>query len=832
MTSLRLVHELPDLDRPGESPGAGLLTSDRGNLPLVAMTVTADIIALLATMTIRQRFRNPHDCPIEATYIFPLPDRAAVTDLAITVGSRRIAGVLQERQAARDAYVDALAAGQRAALLEEDRPDVFTTRIGNIAPGEEATVELTLAGPVPCELGEATFRVPLVVAPRYTPGRPLDGEGAGEGTALDTDAVPDASRITPPALLPGSINPVQLALTVGLDPAGMAVSDLRSSLHAVVVAGELPGPVTVELRPGERLDRDFVLRYRVATGVTSSVTALAIPDETGTSDGTEGGTYVVTVMPPVATGSTPARDVVLVLDRSGSMGGWKMVAARRAAARIVDSLTRADRFAVIAFDHEVERPTGLSPDVLVEASDRNRYQAIEWLARLESRGGTEMASALRAAHAVVAGRSGPGRIRCCILVTDGQVGNEDQLVRLATDAGVRMFTVGIDRAVNAGLLRRLAAVTGGRCDLVESEDRLDDVLADLQRRIGHPVLESVTVRFEGLIAEDATMTPSRPADLFPGVPLVVSGRFRGRPGGRAIVSGHDGTTRSCDVLEGSSQAAAPVWARAHLRELEDRYAARSRVGAGEMEVLAKEIVSVSLRHRVLCRFTAWVAVDQSGDRVEGPLHRIVQPVEMPSGWAPSGWVPSGWTSAGAPMTAVPMRATFEGGVTVPPPSPTPHQPQPAPGSQPPTGMATPNATAGKVNGRRRRSSAPEPGLAEPGLVEPGLVEPGLEAPGLVEPGLEAYRPRLEELLGAVDDRGESITPSDGQRLAAEARLLASDIASVIDQADLVSLLEVLAAMLTAGEPAAIADAIARLRAALAQDEGGRSARRHTKPFWR
>ncbi|MDQ1401066.1 MAG: hypothetical protein QOK20_2998 [Acidimicrobiaceae bacterium] len=137
-------------------------------------------------------------------------------------------------------------------------------------------------------------------------------------------------------------------------------------------------------------------------------------------------------------------------------------------------------------------------------------------------------------------------------------------------------------------------------------------------------------------------------------------------------------------------------------------------------------------------------------------------------------------------------------------------------------MATPNATAGKVNGRRRRSSAPEPGLAEPGLVEPGLVEPGLEA----------YRPRLEELLGAVDDRGESITPSDGQRLAAEARLLASDIASVIDQADLVSLLEVLAAMLTAGEPAAIADAIARLRAALAQYEGGRSARRRTKPFWR
>jgi Ca-activated chloride channel homolog len=243
--------QLPESTYCDDSPGAGRLTSEKGNLPLVAMTVVADITALLAATSVRQTFRNPHDGPIEATYIFPLPDRAAVTDFSVTIGGRRLTGVLEERQVARDAFDLAVAAGKRAALLEEDRPDVFTTRVGNLAPGEEATVELTLAGPVAWEYGEATLRIPLVVAPRYIPGPPLDGgAGAGQGTALDTDAVPDASRITPPRLVPGSANPVRLSVTVHLDPAGMAVSDLRSSLHSVIVAGDLPGKVTVELAPG------------------------------------------------------------------------------------------------------------------------------------------------------------------------------------------------------------------------------------------------------------------------------------------------------------------------------------------------------------------------------------------------------------------------------------------------------------------------------------------------------------------------------------------------------------------------------------------------------
>src|SRR5262249_38507331 len=162
--------------------------------------------------------------------IFPLPDRAAVHRFRMEVNGRVIEGVVDERGAARAEYDQAIAAGHRASIAEEERPGVFTLRVGNLMPGERATVMLSLVGPLPVDDGEVTFRFPLVVAPRYIPGLPLVGEQAGLGDADDTDLVPDASRISPPVRLPGMPNPVQLALEVGFDqsPRGIA-----SSLHAV-----------------------------------------------------------------------------------------------------------------------------------------------------------------------------------------------------------------------------------------------------------------------------------------------------------------------------------------------------------------------------------------------------------------------------------------------------------------------------------------------------------------------------------------------------------------------------------------------------------------------
>src|SRR5215472_8553258 len=196
------VAPLEDVPVDGES-GLGTLVTERGNLPLYAIDAAVALTGLTATTELTQGFRNPFDVPLEATYIFPLPDRAAVTALRMTADDRVVDAQLKERGQARAEYDQAIAEGQRASIAEEERPDVFTMRVGNILPGERVTVSLSLAGPLSYEDGEATFRLPLVVAPRYIPGDPLGGPDVGAGHHPDTNAVPDASRITPPVLLPG-----------------------------------------------------------------------------------------------------------------------------------------------------------------------------------------------------------------------------------------------------------------------------------------------------------------------------------------------------------------------------------------------------------------------------------------------------------------------------------------------------------------------------------------------------------------------------------------------------------------------------------------------------
>src|SRR5215831_13231902 len=424
LSDQEIVRIMPEAE---PDAGFGSLATEKGHLPLKAMDVHGHIDGLLAEVTVSQTFANTHAEPLEATYIFPLPDRAAVTRFHMEVAGRVVEGVLKERGAARREYDQAIASGQRAAITVEDRPGVFTLSVGNLMPGESAAVRLTLAGPLPYSDGEATFRFPLVVAPRYIPGKPLPGPSVGDGTALDTDAVPDASRITPPVLLPGYPNPVQLALTVDVRAGALPLRDFRSSLHAIVEE-EQTGVRRIRLQSDERLNRDFILRFHVAENALATSLTMR-PDADGNV-----GTFLLTLVPPQGTidGHQPKdRDVVFVLDRSGSMGGWKMVAARRALARMVDTLTDRDRFLIYAFDDAIESPAGLEGSLLV-ATDRNRFRAVEFLAKIEARGGTEMAQPLaRAVQALASVGSQPSglRDRILVLVTDGQVGNEDQILR-------------------------------------------------------------------------------------------------------------------------------------------------------------------------------------------------------------------------------------------------------------------------------------------------------------------------------------------------------------------------------------------------------------------
>ncbi|MEJ7639432.1 MAG: VWA domain-containing protein, partial [Singulisphaera sp.] len=333
-------------------------------------------------------------------------------------------------------------------------------------------------------------------------------------------------------MLPGFANPVRLSLTVDLDESVAAVADLRVSLH-VAYDGEGDGVRRVTLVPGERLDRDFILRFRL--GGAAARTSLSLHPDADPDSGE--GTFALTVVPPEGEWAPTRRprDVAFVLDRSGSMKGWKMVAARRAMARMVDSLSEIDRFTVLAFDDRIETP-GWGDKELVPATDRNRFRAVEFLSGITDRGGTEMDKPLGRAAQLLAD-SGPCRDRVLVLVTDGQVANEDYLLRALVPHldGVRVFTLGIDQAVNEGFLRRLAEVGGGSCELVESEDRLDAVMELVHRRIGTPMLTDLRLDSDALGVVADSLVPDGSPCLFAGSPLLLLGRYRDASGRPVVV---------------------------------------------------------------------------------------------------------------------------------------------------------------------------------------------------------------------------------------------------------------------------------------------------------
>lgn len=732
--------------------GFGALQTERGLLPLVAMQVDARVTGVMAQLSLAQTFVNTTGTAIEATYIFPLPDRAAVHEFVMEVNGRRIEGVLEERGAAREQYDEAIAQGHRAAITEEERAGVFTLRVGNLMPGETAVVKLSLVGPLPVDDGEVTFRFPLVVAPRYMPGTALGGEQAGLGSALDTNLVPDASRISPPVRLPGCPNPVRLALSVALEDHD--VRDVASSLHAVTQSKQ--DALVVEVQPGERLDRDFILRWNISGEKLSS--SLVCADD---ADG-KAGTFMLTFVPPsTRTVAQKPRDVVFVIDRSGSMGGWKMVAARRAAARMIDTLTSRDRFCAIAFDDVVD---AMPEAGLVDATDRNRYRAVEALAKVESRGGTEMAEPLRQAAALLA-NGHDDRERVIVLVTDGQVGNEDHILRELAPGlrKVRMFTLGIDQAVNAAFLKRLASAGGGLCELVESEDRLDAVMAKVHRRIGTPIATELVLRASNLDVDMAQLAPKKLPDVYAGAPVTILGRYKGSANGKATID-IEGTslgdplrlTIGRDHAAASARALGASWARARIRDLEDLYA------IGERGNTESDIVRISKQFSVLSRFTAFLAIDRSEiANKTGKLRQVVQPVEEPAGWDGSAGVGGqsvGRRSRSAPMKKMMMtRAGSVASNAMPPPPPSPSPMPMQPGAMAPQGYAAPMGGGGPTNApadaKMAPPKAPRPTEAQP-MPAQSISLPKPPATPVYEKGKYELREQRQEV-----ERERAVTPS-------------------------------------------------------------------------
>ncbi|MEE8499152.1 MAG: marine proteobacterial sortase target protein, partial [Kiloniellales bacterium] len=522
-------------------PAVGLFfRAERDDVVLEAPTLMTDVrIAvngLISRVTVRQHFVNPSDAWMEGIYVFPLPERSAVDRLTMTIGGRRIEGEIMEREAARKTYEKAAAQGKRASLLSSERANVFTTAVANIGPGEEIVVEIEYQDRIAYDDGRFSLRFPMVVAPRYTPpGSVPVAEAPGPGLRRAAAAGGEGRDLFGPVRHPdrGPINP--LTLSVSLD-AGLPLAELESLYHPVAIEALDARRARVTLAEGSvPADRDFVLQWRPVVG--------AAPEAAVFGAEVDGEAYLsVMVVPPQAPAEAAAkipRDLIFVIDTSGSMHGPSIEQAAEAMHLALERLRPGDRFNVIRFASQTH---SLFSDVK-PASAHNLRAARAYVRALRTEGGTDMMPALFRA---LTGSADPERLRQVVFLTDGAVGNEAQLFEVIAEllGESRLFTIGIGSAPNSYFMRKAAELGRGSFTYIGNVSEVGERMGDLLEKLERPALAGVTAAWPGGLQGAVEAYPAPIPDLYAGEPVSFSVKLEGVPlarlSGELVVSGRRG----------------------------------------------------------------------------------------------------------------------------------------------------------------------------------------------------------------------------------------------------------------------------------------------------
>src|SRR5262245_46203657 len=592
--------------------------------PLRHTDVQAEISGFVARVRVTQQFVNPGDDPIEAVYVFPLPHEAAVDDMSMVVGQRRIVGIVKRRLEAREIYERAVAAGLTASLLKQERPNLFTQTVGNIPPGQEVRIEISYVDVLAYDRGTYEFHFPMVVGPRYIPGRPLDREPTGEGWAPDTGRVPDASRITPPVLKPGERTGHDLSLSVRLE-AGVPVRDLQTPSHQAKVERTGRSTAQLTLSPADAIpNKDFVLRYAVA-GTKPEVALL-----THAPRGEDG--YFLLMMQPRQMEDelreAPPREICFLVDVSGSMSGAPTAKVVETMRLLLGRIRPQDNLQVVTFASGTDR---LFPGY-VPATPANVARALGFTDGLRGGGGPEMPRGIRAVLAEpVAGE----RIRIVVMLTDGFIGNETQIIReVARRSGdrIRFWAVGVGTSVNRYLIDGVGR-QGGLSAVLGLSENPAPLVARIADRLSRAQLGQIDIDWGGHAVYETY--PARIPDLWAGSPVVVVGRYRTNGPGTIQVSNRAKKQAVSFPLavQLPSEAAdhavlAKVWARRKIEDLSEPVASSGNE-------IVEEITDLALRYRLMSAYTSFVAVDES--EAGGLLHaprpprRVTVPVPLPEG---------------------------------------------------------------------------------------------------------------------------------------------------------------------------------------------------------
>lgn len=599
--------------------------------------IVADVDGQTARVTVTQAFRNTSDEWMEATYLYPLPEDGAVDTLKMVVGDRIFEGEIKPREEAQQIYEEAKANGQKAGLVEQHRPNMFRNSIANVGPGETVLVQIEFQAPIRQVSGDYSLRMPLVVGPRYIVGNANTNGSltraamlAGNADILLPTADPDMV-----AQAGSGLNPV--SITVNLDP-GFDTGAISSPYHAVNVSGE-GATRTVTLSDGAvPANRDFVLRWS-AEGEAPQLGLFK--QSHGELD------YVMaTITPPSLDriGEAPPREMIFVIDNSGSMAGESMPAARRSLLYALETLRPQDRFNIIRFDDTM---TELFSGA-VSANQSNIATAKTFTHGLEAEGGTQMLPALRAALGACAEPYNPAsqaacetareaermvsdRVRQVIFMTDGGLSNEaDMMAEISQNRGdSRIFMVGIGSAPNSFLMRRMAEAGRGTFTHIGMGSEAERQMQSLLDRLSRPAATNLTASVEG---GNIDFAPRDLPDLYAGEPLVLLGRTRHLAGTLTVSGMIEGQSwsRRIDLSEASnSEVVAKLWARRRIAEVEaERYS-----GQTSHERADASVEELGMDFHLVTSRTSLIAVDDTPSRPDGAtLKREELPLLLPAGW--------------------------------------------------------------------------------------------------------------------------------------------------------------------------------------------------------
>jgi Ca-activated chloride channel homolog len=581
--------------------------------PLLSSDIKMNITGMVARVTLSQRFENTSSTWIEAVYVFPLPEDAAVNTLKMRVGERTVEGEIKARDEAQALYNEAKNAGQRTSLVEQERPNLFTTSVANIAPGESVTIEIGYQETLRFDAGSFSLRFPLAITPRYAPG--------------------GSEPITTPYQTNSAGNMVTLEATLN---AGFPLSKLESRYHAVNTWQDdnmyrvmLNGPVTA--------DRDFELVWTPDIGT--------LPEAVAFSETWQGEPYaLLMLMPPQLEGiSALAREVTLIIDTSGSMEGISIVQAKEAVRLALIRLKPTDRFNVIAFSDTATPLFSMARD----ASSENIRLAESFVSQLVASGGTEMKSALELAFQ---NQTTQGYLGQIVFVTDGSVSNEAELFSLIERrlGSARLFTVGIGSALNSYFMRKAAEFGRGTytfiSDLSETQEQMNELFVKLEQ----PVLMGLELN----LPAGSEVFPSAIPDLYQGEPIVISVKLPAF-GTEAILEGNmngEHWTRSISLLPSETETGvSQLWARAKIDTLSDEM-----IRGGNSWQLQQDIVALGLKHHLVTAYTSLVVVDNEVPRLQvAPLESQEVPQVVPQGQTLSdvGNIDAVMTDAAMPVQA-------------------------------------------------------------------------------------------------------------------------------------------------------------------------------------